>query len=405
MPRPRTRNATHASTRRTTADKSLNDFLEPPKAEDLTTFRQQKRKELQCTPTEVCLADLDKRRRLTACARSGIGDSGIGEATADESHVSANGSTIGCVPDSASTSAESSGSLVALRPQIVTSTRSAKYVGAHISGQGGLPRCAQLANDIRAKCLCVFVRIPRRWKCTPLSNDVIRKFKEKIESSRTLSHDRLLARSCVLVNAGAAADDLLKKTRDAIEDEMHRCYNLGIAYYVIQPGSTQGKIDVAECLNRVIETINIALQNVSEVTILITNMCLQGYTVGGKFSELKKIFDGVTQKHRIGLCMDVLSAYAAGYNVSTQDGLDLYLKDLDDSIGIHNLRAVRMMDSELPIGSHLHRPTAIGFGWIGNDGFKVIMNDPRLNHIPMFLDTGENTYQRDMELLYSLCKD
>ena len=188
-------------------------------------------------------------------------------------------------------------------------------------------------------------------------------------------------------------------------DEMSRCRKLGISYYIIQPGSTMGKIDVDECLNRIIESINIALASVDNVTVLVTNMCLQGYTVGGKFTELQRIFEGVTQKHRIGLCFDVLSAYAAGYNISTQEGLNKFLKELDDTLGIHTLRAVRLVDSELPIGSHLHRPTAVGFGWIGNDGFRVLMNESRLNHVPMFVDTGENSYQRDIELLYSLCKD
>ena len=221
MPRPRTRNAAQQqSSRRTAAEaaNNLNSFLEPASTVELPNIRQHKRKELHTHPPEVNYADLDKRRRLAGiCARTG--DSGIAETNAEDSHVSANGSTIGCVPDSASTSAESSGSIIASRPTLVVSTRSAKYVGSHISGQGGLPRCAQLADDIGAKCLSVFVRNQRRWKCSALSNDFIKKFRDKVESSRTLSWDRLLARSCVLINPGAPTDELLNKTRDAIVSE------------------------------------------------------------------------------------------------------------------------------------------------------------------------------------------
>lgn len=153
-------------------------------------------------------------------------------------------------------------------------------------------------------------------------------------------------------------------------------------------------------------------QNFSDISFSFSNVYSykfdkQGYTVGGKLQELKSIIDMVEPKERsrVGLCFDVLAAYAAGYNIATSDGLSKFLDDVDATIGLSRLRAVRLMDSELPVGSHLHRPTSIGHGWIGLEGFRTIMNEPRLNHLPMFIDTSDTSYQRDIETLYSLCRD
>jgi len=41
-------------------------------------------------------------------------------------------------------------------------------------------------------------------------------------------------------------------------------------------------------------------------------MSCQGNTIGGKFSELRQIIDLVTDKSRVGVCLDTCHAFAAG---------------------------------------------------------------------------------------------
>ena len=45
---------------------------------------------------------------------------------------------------------------------------------------------------------------------------------------------------------------------------------------------------------------------------VIENMSCQGNTIGGKFEELASIIEQVTDKSRIGVCLDTCHAFAAG---------------------------------------------------------------------------------------------
>lgn len=223
-----------------------------------------------------------KRLQQHLSTTANTGDSGFAAFT-DESHLSTNGgggahsssfATNKQHHDSASMSAESTssagvrGSLQhTSAPPPAPSNRFSKYVGAHISGQGGgLPRIAQIADDIGAKCLCVYVRNQRRWKQAALSNDAVKKFTERIARSKTLcAGPRLLAKASSLFNLGSPTDDALQKTREGLQDELQRCRRLGIAYYVVQPGTTQGKCDVPACLERIATTVTKALKAVAHV--------------------------------------------------------------------------------------------------------------------------------------------
>eukprot|EP00058_Branchiostoma_floridae_P009954 XP_002595442.1 hypothetical protein BRAFLDRAFT_69274 [Branchiostoma floridae] len=116
-------------------------------------------------------------------------------------------------------------------------------------------------------------------------------------------------------------------------------------------------------------------------------MSCQGNTVGGKFAELRGIIDRVEDKSRVGVCIDTCHAFAAGYNLSTQAGFDQMMQEFEDTVGFSYLRAMHINDSKGEVGCHLDRHENIGRGKIGIEGFRRVMNDPRLNNIPMILET------------------
>lgn len=45
-----------------------------------------------------------------------------------------------------------------------------------------------------------------------------------------------------------------------------------------------------------------------------------GHQVGQRFEHIKKIIDGVTDKTRVGVCLDTCHMFAAGYNIKTEKG-------------------------------------------------------------------------------------
>ncbi|XP_055338166.1 probable endonuclease 4 [Paramacrobiotus metropolitanus] len=321
-----------------------------------------------------------------------------------------NGSSQSSPLETASTSSASSGTILsasstAIVPAKPQSNKSLKYVGAQITTtQGGPQRAVQLALEMGARALGLFVRSARRWTATPLSDDAVRKYKDKLIRS-CIQADKVVCHGSYLINPGSPSPDVLNKSRVSMIDEMQRCERLGIKYYNIHPGSTCGRITVNECIERIVDSLNEVLSKTSDVTLLLETMCCQGYTVGGKLSELKEIMSRVHDKNRLGVCLDTCHVYSAGNDITKRDGWEKYLKEFDEQIGLDKLRAVHLNDSELPVGSHLDRHAPIGNGWIGREGFKLIMNDSRLNNLPMILETTDTAYRHEIDLLYSYCQD
>ncbi|CAG5130335.1 unnamed protein product, partial [Candidula unifasciata] len=166
--------------------------------------------------------------------------------------------------------------------------------------------------------------------------------------------------------------------------------------------SACGKGTIDECLLTVAESINLAHEKTNYVKTVIENMSGQGRTVGGKFEELKTIIEHVKDKSRIGVCLDTCHAFAAGFDLSSEEGFNKCIESFDKIIGLHYLCALHLNDSKGELGCRLDRHENIGKGHIGLEGFRYVMSDPRLNNIPMILETPVNDYAKEIKILCDL---
>lgn len=281
---------------------------------------------------------------------------------------------------------------------------SQKYVGAHVSVAGGLENAPINAAAIGAKSFALFLRSQRQWASKPLSDDTVERFKEECQK-HGFSSRVILPHGSYLLNCGSPNSEVLRKTREALTDELQRCEKLGLTLYNFHPGSTCNEITVDECLDRIGETINLAHSQTKFVVTVIENMSRQGHTVGGDFKELRGIIDRVKDKSRIGVCIDTCHAFAAGYDLSTEEGFKVMMKEFESIIGLSYLKALHLNDSKGKLNCHLDRHENIDKGHIKKAGFQRIMHDPRFNNIPMILETpyfGDETYEKEIRLLYSL---
>ncbi|KAM4721687.1 putative endonuclease 4 isoform 1-T1 [Rhinophrynus dorsalis] len=281
-----------------------------------------------------------------------------------------------------------------------------KYVGAHLSIQGGIWRAVQDAKRIGAKAIGLFLGSQRTWNSKALDEKAAEKFRKTcielgFESRYILPH------SPYLMNLGSPKPDVFQKSRDMLVEELRRCQKLGLTLYNIHPGAHLGAMPISECLERIADGINHAHSQVPGVTVVLENMSCQGSTVGGRFEELRGIIDHVTDKSRIGVCLDTCHAFAAGHNLSQEAGLQHMLDEFSTVVGIPYLKAIHLNDSKGKVGCRLDRHENIGQGHIGVEGFRQVMNEPRFNGIPMILETpyspDNEDYSKEINLLYSLC--
>lgn len=263
-----------------------------------------------------------------------------------------------------------------------------KYIGAHVSASGGVYKAVANAVAIGANAFAMFTKNQMRWTDTPLAEKDIEKFKEEC-NKHGFSPYQILPHDSYLINLGSPKADGLQKSREAFLDEMNRCEQLGLVYLNFHPGSTLKEISVDECLKTIAESINIALDKTNGVTAVIENTAGQGSNLGYEFEHLAAIIDKVEDKSRVGVCIDTAHSFAAGYDISTEDGFKDVFERFNEVVGFNYLKGMHINDSKKGLGSHVDRHESIGKGVIGITPFKMIMQDDRFNGIPLVLETPD----------------
>lgn len=279
-----------------------------------------------------------------------------------------------------------------------------KFVGAHVSASGGVFNAVQNALDIGAKAFALFTKNQRQWAAKPLDDETIEKFKNALSASGILPR-HILPHDSYLINLGHPEDDAREKSMDAFLDEAQRCELLGLEKLNFHPGSHLGKISEDECLERISDAINKTIAQTNGVKMVIENTAGQGSNLGWKFEHLAQIIDKVEDKSRVGVCIDTCHMFSAGYDIRTREAYDKSWAEFDKIVGFNYLMGMHINDSKAKFGSHVDRHHSLGKGEIGLDAFRFIMNDARMDDIPLILETiDESIWADEISLLYSFIK-
>ena len=277
-----------------------------------------------------------------------------------------------------------------------------KFVGAHVSASGGVENAPLNAHKIGAKAFALFTKNQRQWKAKPLTEKSIEAFRRNCREAG-YGPEHILAHDSYLINLGHPEEAGLAKSRQAFVDEFERCQQLGLATLNFHPGSHLGKISEAQALSRIAESINIALDRTLGVTAVIENTAGQGNHMGYRFEHLARIIEQVEDRSRVGVCLDTCHTYAAGYDIKTPDAYRATLDEFDRIVGFSYLRGMHLNDSKKDLGSRVDRHASIGKGYLGVEAFEAIMSDPRLDGIPMILETPDDElWGEEIRLLYQM---
>ena len=279
-----------------------------------------------------------------------------------------------------------------------------KYIGAHVSAGGGVENAPLNAKAIGAKAFALFTKNQRQWYASPLTSASINLFRKNCAELGFLP-EMILPHDSYLINLGHPETEGLEKSREAFNDEMHRCEQLGLSLLNFHPGSHLNKISQSECLTRIAESVNISHQKTKGVTAVIENTAGQGTNMGFSFVQISEIIDRVEDKSRIGVCIDTCHVFTAGYDLRTRAGFNNMFDEFDKVVGLKYLRAIHLNDSKKELSTRVDRHDNIGKGFLGMEVFEVLMNDPRFDNMPIILETpDESLWAEEIKLLYSLVK-
>lgn len=277
-----------------------------------------------------------------------------------------------------------------------------KYIGAHVSVEQGVSRAPLNAHLIGAKSFALFTRNPSRWTSKAISAKEADAFKENC-ARFGYTPDVILPHDSFLINLGSPDSDKLAKSREAFLDEMRRCEQLGLTMLNFHPGSHLREIATDVCLDLIAESLNRILDETSGVKAVIENTAGQGSNLGHTFEQIAHIIDKVEDKTRIGVCVDTCHAYTAGYDLVDDEAYDRTWNEFDRIIGMGYLCGMHLNDTMKSLGSKVDRHASILTGNLNEWFWHRLMNDPRMDNMPLILETpNEEIWAHEIEQLYAM---
>lgn len=248
---------------------------------------------------------------------------------------------------------------------------------------GGLEKAFSRGEALGCTTMQIFTKNANQWRGKALDDETIARFRQAWEKSPI---GPVFAHDSYLINLAAPQPELWRQSLAAFADELHRCARLGIPFLVMHPGAHTGS-GAAAGIARVAEALrSLFAEAPPGVTVLLENTAGQGSSLGASFEELAAILEQVPNG-RLGLCLDTCHAFAAGYDLSTAEGVAAVLEEFDRRIGLDRLRAFHLNDSKKGLGGRVDRHQHIGQGAIGPAGFAALMNDRRFRDVPKILET------------------
>ena len=271
-------------------------------------------------------------------------------------------------------------------------------LGVHVSGAGKIYETLDIAAGLGCQTMQIFARSPQRWrdgaKLDPADIAEFRARREKFKINPVFIH------ISYLINLASPDKRLYHSSIKAYIDDLLEAEKLGADYIVTHMGSHKETSEAAG-----IKRLVAALNQIIEATkgmhagILLENTSGSGSWIGYRFYHQQKIIAGLTNKKRVGLCLDTAHAYLAGYDISTKAGLDQLLDEIEEMVGIKELKLIHLNDAAGALGCHHDRHDHIGKGSIGLAGMKRIINHAKLKNIPMILETPKSNQDSDKENL------
>lgn len=245
-------------------------------------------------------------------------------------------------------------------------------IGAHQSASGGLWKAIERAQSIGAEAVQLFGSAPQGWRQTRHTDESYERFRA-LRAETAIEAAWLHA--TYLINLAAEKPEQLEKSIDATIHGLAVAQLAGAEGMVLHTGSHKGA-GLDAVLPRVVDALQHILEEApGEALLALETGAGQGGVIGATFGELGKILAAVASP-RLRVCLDTCHVFAAGYDITTVDGMRATIEEFDGEIGLDQLAVLHANDSKMALGERRDRHENIGDGHIGKDGFRVILGEP-----------------------------
>lgn len=276
-------------------------------------------------------------------------------------------------------------------------------IGYHVSAAGGLYKAFKEAKALDCTAIQIFVGSPQTWAAPNPPDKDIERFKTDRKDSKV---NKVLVHAAYLPNPSSPKASLRNLSLKKMKDEAKVSFLIGADGYNFHCGSNADGTE--EGINHAINTLNRLEELTAEkwpIKLILENDAGAGNRIGDTIDELAAIWQGLKNKDRFGFCLDTCHLHVSGINVSTKKAVDTMIAEFDKKIGIKHLHFLHVNDAKFGLGSKKDRHANIGHGEIGLEGFKALINHPKLKDKSFILETPRSgDLNQDIEDIKSLKK-
>jgi len=256
-------------------------------------------------------------------------------------------------------------------------------IGAHMSIGGGFFNSLYSGKELGCTTIQIFTKSANQWKAKELTPEDIEKFRQ---AQKETGIAPVVGHDSYLINIASSEKELLQKSREALLLELTRSEKLGLPYLVMHPGSNPDEKEGIQKIADSLSWVHSRSKNY-QVKICLETTAGQGNTLGYRFEQLADIINLTEEDKRLGICFDTAHSFVAGYDIKDEKAYRKTFEQFNQTIGINRLKVIHLNDSKKALGSRVDRHEHIGRGFIGLEGFRLILNDKRFEKIPKILET------------------
>ena len=271
------------------------------------------------------------------------------------------------------------------------------FIGNHLSSSKGFEEMGKHAVALGGNTFAFFTRNPRGGKAKDIDPEDAKRLLDFMKEQK---FGKLVAHAPYTMNLCAEKEEIRTFSLNMLKDDLQRMEYLPGNYYNFHPGSHVGQ-GSEKGIEIISDALNQSLWQEMTTTVLLETMAGKGSEVGRNFEELRAIIDRVTQKDKLGVCLDTCHIWDGGYDIV--EHLDEVLKEFDRVIGLERLKAVHFNDSCNERDSHKDRHAKLGEGKIGLEAMKRVATHPLLQGKPFILETPneDDGYAREIAIVKS----
>lgn len=250
----------------------------------------------------------------------------------------------------------------------------------------GFGQALRDGKAIGCDCVQVFTTSPMMWRGKKITEEMVADLdaaKKETGISTVLTH------AIYLINLASPDPEILEKSRQAYKEELERCAMLGIPHAVLHVGKHMETGEEAG-VRSLAQSVEWLLGETPEsVSIAMETDAGQGTCIGHHFGQLAQVVEHNKGHRRLTICLDTCHIFVAGYDIRTAEAFDKVVREFDSTLGLDRLSSIHANDAKKGLGSRIDRHEHIGEGEIGLEAFRFLVNDPRLSHIPIYIETPE----------------